>query len=105
MAFGTSEVTSWVRLAASGVVGDSGKAVDVVGYTIKSGSTAALPYFLNGISAAAPATLGWQDQGRAVSTEQSIALAYPVRLSAGCYVSFDANTTAVTVFYRQVMGA
>lgn len=96
-----TEVTVSQRLAASGVIGDSGKAIDVVGYTIKSGATAAVPYFINGT--AATGTVGWQDQARVVSTEQSIALAYAVRMNKGLYVSFDANTTAVTVFYRQML--
>ena len=103
MSFGQSEVASWQRLTVSGVVGDSGKAIDVVGYTIKSGSTAAVVSFLNGTSTAAP--LAWADQARATSAEQSITLAYPTRTSSGLFVSFDANTSAVSVFYRQVMGA
>ena len=101
MGFGVSEVAGWVRLAASGIVGDSGKAVDVVGYSIKSGGTAAIVSFLNGTSTSG--TLAWADQARAVSTEQTIPLAYPVRLYSGCFVSFDANTTAVSVFYRQML--
>jgi hypothetical protein len=101
MGFGVAEVSSFVRLSSSGVVGDSGKAVDIIGYTIKSGATAAAPSFLNG--AATTAALGWVDQARAVSAEQSIALAYPIRCPLGCYVSFDANTTAITVFYRQMI--
>lgn len=103
MGFGVAEVVSWQRLSSSGVIGDSGKPIDVVGYTIKSGGTAAVPYFINGTGTTAGNTLAWQDQARAVSSEQSIALAYPIRLAAGCYVSFDANTTAVSVFYRQML--
>lgn len=98
-----ADVVFWTRLSSSGVVGDSGKAIDVVGYTIKSGGTAAQPYFINGVAASAGNTLAWQDQARAVSAEQSIALAYRVRMPAGLYVSFDANTTAVTVFYQQML--
>ena len=103
MGFGVAEVAGWVRLAASGVVGDSGKAVDVIGYTIGSGSTAAQPYFINGTGTGAGNTLAWKDVALTVSAEGSKALAYPVRLAAGCYVSFDANTTVVTVFYRQML--
>ena len=103
MGFGTAEVCSWVRLTTSGVVGDSGKAVDVLGYTIKGGATLAQPSFLNGAATTAP--LAWADTPRAVSLESSQALAFPIRLAAGCYVSFDANTTAVTVFYRQMLSA
>ena len=96
-----TEVTVALRLAASGVVGDSGKAIDLVGYSIKSGATAAVPYFINGT--AASGAVAWQDQARATSAEQTIPLAYAVRFNKGCYVSFDANTTAVTVFYRQML--
>jgi hypothetical protein len=96
-----SEVVSWQRLAASGAIGDSGKAVDVVGYTIASGATAAQPSFLNGTGLTSP--LAWSDVATNVSAEGTKAISYPVRFSAGCYVSFDANTTAVTVFYRQML--
>jgi|SRR5580698_620596 hypothetical protein len=101
MGFGVAEVAGWQRLVASGVVGDSGKAIDVIGYTIKSGATAAQPSFLNGTGLTSP--LAWADVALTVSAEGSKALAYPVRLAAGCFVSFDANTTAVTVFYRQML--
>jgi hypothetical protein len=103
MSFGTSEVSSWARLSASGIVGDSGKAIDVVGYSIKSGGTAGNIFFFSAATAVA-ANFAWADQARVVSAEQTIALAYPTRLSGGCYVSFDGNVSASTIFYRQVMG-
>ena len=94
--------TTWCSvLSSSGSVGDAGKAVDIVGYVIKSGGTAAVPYFINGSNGSG--TLYFQDQARAVSTSQSIGLAYRVRFPGGCYVSFDANTTAITVFYQQML--
>jgi hypothetical protein len=96
-----ADSTYFKRLSSSGNVSDAGKAIDIVGYTIKSGGTAAVVSFLNGQATTAP--LAWADQARAVSTEQSIALAYRVRLDQGCYVSFDGNTTAVTVFYQQML--
>jgi hypothetical protein len=101
MGFGVSEVSSWVRLSTSGIVGDSGKAVDIIGYTIKSGATAGVISIING--SVQTAALAWNDQARQVSTEQSVALAYPIRLAAGCYVSFDSNVSAATVFYRQML--
>jgi hypothetical protein len=104
MSFGQSEVCTFKRLAASGNVGDAGKAIDILGYTISSGSTAAAPSFINGQSGGSSNTLGWVDTATTASAEKSISLAYPVRIPAGCYVSFDANTTAMSVFYRQVMG-
>ena len=102
MSFGQSEVASWSRLSASGIVGDSGKAIDILGYTIKSGATAGNIYLFSGTSTVN--TFAWADQARAVSVEESIPLAYPTRLSGGCYVSFDSNVTAATIWYRQVMG-
>jgi len=101
--FGTADTFACTPLSSSGVVGDSGKPVDVVGYVIKSGATAAAPYFINGTAASAGNTLYFQDQARATSASQSIALAQRVRFPNGCYVSFDANTTAVSVFYQQVL--
>jgi hypothetical protein len=101
--FGVAEVASWTRLTASGNVGDAAKAVDIIGYAIKSSGTAALPWFINGSSGGASNTLAWRDQGRVATGEQTITTAYPIRLAGGCYVSFDANTTAVAVFYRQML--
>lgn len=101
MGMGVAEVAGWVRLSASGIVGDSGKPIDVIGYTIKSGATAGVVSVMNGTVQTAP--LAWNDQARQVSTEQSVALAYPIRLALGCYVSFDSNVSACTVFYRQML--
>lgn len=101
MGFGVAEVVSWQRLTVSGIVGDSGKAIDVVGYAIKSGGTAGVISLING--SVQTATLAWADTATAVSQENTKPLAYPVRLSAGCYVSFDANVSACTVFYRQML--
>jgi len=101
MAF-LADVVFPLRLAASGTVGDSGKAVDIVGYSIKSGSTAGNIYILNGTSLSAP--LLWADQARATSAEQTISIPFRTRCPLGCYVSFDNNVTACTIFYQQVMG-
>lgn len=101
MSIGVSDVVGWVRLTSSGVVGDSGKAVDILGYTIKSGATAGVVTLMNGTVQTAPAA--WADQARAVSTEQSVPLSFPIRLAAGCFVSFDSNVSAATVFYRQML--
>lgn len=101
MGFGTAEVAGWVRLTQSGVVGDSGKAIDVIGYSIKSGGTAGNITIMNGTVQTSP--MAWAEQARAVSTEQTVPLAYPVRLAAGCFVSFDTNVSAATIFYRQML--
>ena len=99
--FGVADVVFFQRLSASGVVGDSGKAIDIVGYSIKSGATAGNITIMNGPAQTSP--MAWADQARAVSTEQTISLAYPVRTPMGCYVSFDSNVNASTIFYRQML--
>ena len=98
-------VAWYTRLTASGSVGDSGKAVDVVGYTISSKAAAGVPYFINGTSVAGGVvgSVYFQDQGRVAASEQSVGLAYRTRFPAGCWVSFDANTSNMTVFYQQVL--
>jgi hypothetical protein len=102
--FGVADVCSFQRLSTSGVVGDSGKAIDVLGYSIKSGGTAGNISLFNSTAAgAATGTFAWADQARAVSIEQTIPLSFPIRLGLGCYVSFDGNVSAVTVFYRQML--
>jgi hypothetical protein len=101
MSFGfPPEVASYKVLAASGIVGDSGLPIDVVGYTINSKSTAGAITLKNGT--AASNTAAWADTATAVSQENVKALAYPVRLNAGCYVSFDSNVNQATIFYRQM---
>lgn len=98
--YGSPEVVYFKRLSSSGIVGDSGKAVDLVGYSIKSGSTAGVISIMNG--AVQTAANAWNDTAPTVSQENVKALAYPVRLDAGCYVSFDSNVSAATIFYRQI---
>lgn len=87
-------------LDASGDVGVAGMPISIFGYAVESGATAAQPYFNNGIAAsqskvfiAGPITASQSN----VNSCGSIGVRFP----SGCYVSFDANTTAVTVFYRQ----
>ena len=101
MSFGfPPEICSFTRLSASGIVGDSGKPIDVVGYTIKSGATAGVVTLMNGTAQTSPAA--WADTAPTVSQENAKALAYPIRLGSGCYVSFDSNVSACTVFWRQM---
>lgn len=91
--------SGWVRLTASGQVSDAGKPILICGYGIESGGTAAQPYFNNG-GALAGSTIVFRpgpitiSQGNVNSLSQ-----YPVMFQNGCQVSFDANTTAVSVFF------
>jgi len=88
-----------VRLVASGNVSDAGKPVLISGYGVESGGTAAQPFFNNG-TAAVPGTTVFMPGPITVSQGNVKKLAcYPVMFPTGCYVSFDANTTAVSVFY------
>lgn len=84
------------RLTTSGVVSDSGKPILIAGFEVLSGATAAVPYFLNG--AAGTAAIAFRGDGSG-STAKTTAVNLPIMLPGGCYVSFDANTTEVTVFY------
>lgn len=97
-------VASFQVLAASGVVGDSGKPIDVFGINVLSGGTAAAPYLKNGTGVSSPTV---QQVGPCtVSAPNSFGMAgggTSVRFQNGCYVSFDANTTNVTIYYIQAL--
>lgn len=84
------------RLTVSGVVSDTGKPILVTGFEVLSGATAAVPYFLNGAAGTAPIAFRGDGAG---SVSQTTAFNLPVMLPGGCYVSFDVNTTEVTVYY------
>lgn len=83
------------RITTSGAISDSGKPILIAGYSLLSGATAAAPYFLDGTSSS---TQAFRGQGVA-STASVVSIPMPVMFPTGCYVSFDANTTEVTVFY------
>lgn len=84
------------RLTASGTVSDAGKPILISGVAVTSGATVAVPYILNG--AAGTAAIAFRCDG-AAATARTTAFHLPPMLPSGCYVSFDANTTEVTVFY------
>ena len=86
------------RLTASGVVSDAGKPILICGYGVESGATAAQPYFNNG-GALAGSTIIFRPGPITVSQGNVQNLPFPVMFPSGCYVSFDANTTAVTALY------
>jgi hypothetical protein len=90
----------WVRLTASGNVSDAGKPVLISGLGVESaGVTAASPYFNNG-SASVPGTVVFRPGPNTISQgNTTIPACLPVMFPTGCYVSFDATTTAVSVFF------
>jgi hypothetical protein len=97
-------VSGFVRLTASGVVGDSGKPQWLSGYSFDSGGTAGNAYFVNGSSTVSPGnSVVCRAGGGVISTTspQQTFGQLPVSFPLGCYVSFDANTTAISVFYVQ----
>lgn len=95
------EVCSFTRLSADGVVGVSGKAVDVTAFTIQSGAAAGVLTFRNGTSATD--AVAFTQTGPATTVEQIYTFSVPVRLSSGCFADFDANVAAATVFYIQAV--
>jgi hypothetical protein len=90
----------WTRLTSSGVVGDSGQPVSVQGFIVESGATASLGTMIyNGTSSLGTAAIrlgGSIINGASAATTTG---QFPTTLASGAYVSFDANTTAVTVFW------
>ncbi len=85
------------RLTTSGIVSDSGKPILIAGFGVESGATAAKPYVMNGTAQTSPAAFELGPVTASVGNIVSIPM--PVALPNGCYVSFDSNTTAVTIFY------
>lgn len=99
----TPFVSGYSKLTTSGAVGDSGKAQWISGYAVQSAATAAQPYFRNGTGAATDTTV-FQAAGSTANawSNQSVGQ-LPLVFPGGCYISFDANTTAVTVYYVQAL--
>lgn len=92
--------TGWTRLTASGVLGDSGQPVAVQGYIIESGGTASTTAMIfNGTSASGQAAIRMGGAVISAASVPQVTGQFPVTLWLGAYVSFDANTTAVTVFW------
>lgn len=98
--------SGFVRLSASGSVGDVGKAQYISGYVFDSGGTAGAPFFVNGsTTVSAGNSLVFKAGGGVISGTSNIQSVgqLPVTFPLGCYVSFDANTTGMTVFYVQAL--
>jgi hypothetical protein len=85
------------RLTASGVVSDSGKPILVYGYSLESGASLANPFLVDGSTLAG--THFVKAGATVASTANVVSLPFPIMFPLGCYVSFDANTTAITIFY------
>lgn len=91
------QVVGFTRLTSSGIVGDSGKPIAVAGYTVLSGATVAVPYLRNGTGASTD-TIVCRLPGTAnVAVETAKPL--PTIIPNGAYISFDANTSEVTVYW------
>lgn len=90
----------WTRITTSGIIGDSGSAVAVQGYVLESGGTASTTsYIFNGTSSLGTPAIR---MGGAVINAASVPAPigqYPTTLWSGCYVSFDGNATAATIFW------
>lgn len=87
------------RLTASGTVSDAGKPILVCGYEVTSGATAAVPYMNNGSALSGSDTVFRPGPNTVSQGNIGVPSILPVMFPNGCWVSFDANTTAVTVFY------
>jgi hypothetical protein len=97
-------VSGFVRLTVSGVVGDSGKPQWISGYNFDSGGTIGNAYFVNGSSTVSAGNgIVCKAGGGVINTTspQQTLGQLPVAFPLGCYVSFDANTTAISVFFVQ----
>lgn len=85
------------RVTTSGVISDSGKPILIYGYSVESGASATVVTLFDGVGATG--THAMKLGPVTVSQANVTSLPFPIMFPLGCYVSFDANTTAVTVFY------
>lgn len=92
-----NQACGFQRLTTSGVVSDSGKPIIISGVSIESGGTLAVPTLFDGTAATGSHAVKLGSS--IVSTANVIPINIPLMFPLGCYVSFDANTTAVTVFF------
>ncbi|HEX9504278.1 MAG TPA: hypothetical protein VF974_08260 [Patescibacteria group bacterium] len=95
----TPSVCGYTRITVSGIIGDSGKPIAVTGYSVLSGATAAVPYLRNGTGVAGDTQVCRLPGTANISVETVKPL--PTIIPSGCYISFDANTTEVTVYFYQ----
>lgn len=100
MYFSLGPEVSYQTLAASGVVNDSGKPQALYGFAINASGTSAVPAFFDGTSSLG--TWVFDQTSRAAGTT-FVGLTFGIVFPRGLYVSFDANTTKVTTWARQVL--
>lgn len=90
------------RIAASGVVGLSGKPVRVYSITVKSGGTAGVVQLFNDINGSTAANEKFIMTGT-ISTGATVAFGNRGKFfPAGCYCAIDANVVYADVDYEQV---
>lgn len=100
MFFSFGPEISYQQLSASGVVNDSGKPQALYGMAVNSAGTSAIPTFFDGTSSLGTAVFNQSGSASGWANFQySTGLVFP----KGLYVSFDANTTKVTTWCRQVL--
>lgn len=100
MALFTQAWSGFQRITSSGVIGSSGHPTIFYGYSILSGGGGVgAPTFINGSSGSGPTGMIGDPSGGAASKERTVPLPVGTMFNGGIYVSFDANTSAVTVFY------
>lgn len=88
-------------LAASGVVGDSGKAQALYGFGFKSGGTAGVLTLFDGTSSVSPSIVV-ADQTGIISSTVFNSFGCGVVFPTGLFASFDGNVSRATFFVRQV---
>ncbi len=89
-----------IILATSAVVGTSGKPQALYGYTFKSGGTAGVLSFFDGVSSLG--TIVFDDTG-IINKTKVVALAAGIVFPTGLAASFDGNVTTATFFVRQIL--
>ena len=95
------ERVTYQSRSTDGVIGTSGTPKDIYGYSLfSSGGGGAVVDFHDGTS-----TGGTKAFSATGTTSQVVNINFGgvgVRLGSGCYLNVDANTQAITIFYKEV---
>jgi len=90
------------RVTTSGTIGIASKPAICYGYSVLSGAGGvAQPWFIDGAATGGTIAFIADPSSGAASKERTITIPIGTTFSTQIYVSFDANTTAVTVFYTE----